>query len=69
MHRIENQQVGGGVGIPGRIVDMHQFDAGSPPQGTEDEAADAPEAVDADFHGTGSGSAGLQPTIDQQRLI
>ena len=58
MHRIKRQQMGGGGGITGRIIDVDQFNAGPPPEGTEDEAADAPEAVDADFHGMGSESAG-----------
>jgi hypothetical protein len=39
---------------------VDQLDPGSPPQGTEDQAADASEAVDADFHGRGSGSAILR---------
>jgi len=58
MHRIEGEQMGGGVGIAGRIIDVSQFDAGAPPQGREHQATNAPEAIDAAVHGEGSGSAG-----------
>jgi hypothetical protein len=37
---------------------VEQFDPRPPPESSEHEAADAPETIDADFHGLGSGSAG-----------
>jgi hypothetical protein len=46
--RIEGQQVGGGFGITGPVVDVHDPEAGPAPEGTEDPPADAPETVDAD---------------------
>ncbi len=58
VHRVEGEQVGGGVGVTGRVIHMHQLDAGAPPQGPEHQAADATEAVDADFHGQCSAGKG-----------
>jgi hypothetical protein len=58
MHRIKGEQMGGAADIARRIVDVHQLDAGATPQGAEHQPADAAEAIDADFHGQGSGGAG-----------
>jgi len=37
--------MGGGGGIPCRVVDMHQLDAGATSEGTEHKAADAAKAM------------------------
>jgi hypothetical protein len=55
MDRIKDQQMGGTDRITAGIIDMHQLDAGSPPEGPKHQPADAAEAVDADFHGRGAG--------------
>jgi hypothetical protein len=49
------------MSIAGGIIDVHQLDAGPIPEGTEDKAADAAKAVDADFHGRERWSAGRRP--------
>jgi hypothetical protein len=46
MHRIKLQQVDRGARVSGRVVEVHQLDARTPPEGAEQQAADAPEAVD-----------------------
>ena len=61
MHRVKRQQMGSGVSISCGIIDVHQLDAGPTPKGTEDKAADATKAVDANFHGRERWSVGRQP--------
>jgi hypothetical protein len=39
------------VGIACRLIHMHQLKARATPEGTEHQAADPTEAVDADAHG------------------
>ena len=51
MHRIELQQVGGGDGIPGRVVDVHELNARTAPECAKHQPTDATEAVDTDAHG------------------
>lgn len=45
------------VGSTGWVVDKHQVDATTSPNGTAHYTSDAAEAVDADVHGAGGGSA------------
>ena len=51
MHGVEAEQMGRGGGIAGVVVDVDHLDAGTAPEGPEQEATDAAEAVDADPHG------------------
>jgi hypothetical protein len=60
MHRVELKQMSGGGGISRRVIDVHQLNARASPEGTEDKAADATKAVDANVHGGGSKSASRQ---------
>jgi len=62
MHRIKGQQVGGGGGIATVVVDVHQLNAWPAPQGPEHQAANAAEAVDADFHGAALGAGPNLPS-------
>ena len=54
MHRVKGEQVCRGLSVTGVVVDMHQLNARVAPEGTEHQAADAAEAIDADFHGRSS---------------
>lgn len=69
MHRIEAEQVGCRGRITRRIVDMNDLNAGPAPEGPEDEAADASEAVDADDHEKGACATGIGQTIHQRGLM
>ena len=50
MNGIELQQVGRSYGISSGIIDVHQLDAGTPPQGPEHQTTDPTKTVDADAH-------------------
>jgi hypothetical protein len=50
MDGVEGQQMGGGLGVAGGVVDVDDLEARLTPKGPEDQAADAPETVDAEFH-------------------
>jgi len=47
---VELEQVGGGRGVTGGVIDVDDLDAGAAPEGTEHQPADAAESVDADAH-------------------
>jgi hypothetical protein len=48
MHRVEFEQMGGGLHRPGRFVDMHELDIRAVPSGAQRQPAHATETVDAD---------------------
>jgi hypothetical protein len=39
--------MGGGESVTGVVIDVHQFNAGTTPEGTKNQATDSPKAVDA----------------------
>ena len=41
----------GGDSVTAVVIDVHQFDAGTTPQGTKYQTTDSPEAVDAYLQG------------------
>ena len=48
VHRVERQEVRGGVGVAVELVDVRESELGPVPRGAQRHAADATEAVDAD---------------------
>jgi hypothetical protein len=51
MNGIKFQQMGGAMGITGGVVHVNNFNAGAIPKGAKHKAANAPKAVNCDFHG------------------
>ena len=43
--------MGGGDSVTGVVIDVHQFNAGTTPEGTKNQTTDSPEAVDAYLQG------------------
>jgi hypothetical protein len=67
MNGVEGEQVGGGLSITAAIVDVNKLNARATQQGPKNQAADAAETVDADFHGAGPVRAELSgTTLNQQ---
>ena len=54
--------MGCGGGIAAAVVDMHQLDARPAPEGPEHQAANAAEAIDANFQG---GHQNVGQNLDQ----